>query len=424
MPILANFVTASRVRRSGANPSTDTRTNYGYPYENWDARRAGVNVSDSAALSLTAVYRAVTLIAQTLAGLPFQVFEETINDDGTEGPTRKLKTRDTAYLWRRPNPEMTHQTFWERVFADEIRGNAYVWVEKDANDAPAALWYIDRNRVVPGRTRDGVKVYEIDGYLPMIDYKAGGEIVHFPNWGGAIAGYDPIRIAPQALALNLSAEDYASRAFSTGSIPPGALTTEQELDEPQSEVIRARWESNVGGRNQGRIAVLSHGTTFQKISQDLETMQNLETRGFGLGEVERLFGLPAHLLADTDKSTSWGTGIEEQNRNLTTFNFQGHINRIQEGASDDLLVRELTNRYLRLNTAGLLRGNTLTRFQAYKLADFMTVDEKRALEEMPPLPDGRGADLLLAPGTTTLDALDTAAMGASEVQPAAAPAAP
>jgi HK97 family phage portal protein len=409
MPIFAQAITR---RQANHQVATDpgARDDYGYGY----GRRAyqGLPVSDAAALSLTAFYRGIQIIASTIAGLPFQVFQEDIAADGTELPATKIKTADTAYIWRRPNDEMGHQTLWERVIADEVRGNGYLWVEPDANFAPASIWYIDRNRIRPGRTSDGVKVYEIDGKIAMVDWKAGGNIVHIPNWGGAVSGYDPIKIAPQAIALSLTTEEYAARAFSQGAIPPGILTTEQELDEEDSNRIRARWERQYGGINLGRIAVLSHGTTFQKVSVDLEAMQNLASRGFQLGEIERLLGLPAHLLADTDKSTSWGTGIEEQNRNLTTFNFGAHINRVQQAVSDDLLVRPLTGRYLRLNQNGLLRGNTLQRFQAYKLADFMTVDEKRGLEELPPLPDGKGADLLLAPGTTTLDALDATAMAA------------
>lgn len=419
MPIIAQALDQIR-RRGGHEPATDSRTTYDQTYPELRRPYGGMPVGDRAALSLTAFYRGVAIISGTIAGLPFQIFEETLNADGSEGPTKKIKSPDTAYLWRRPNFEMTHQTLWERVIADEVRGNGYIWVEPNALAGVGAIWYLDRTRVVPGRTTDGVKVYEIDGYIPSIDWKAGGNVLHIPNWGGAISGYDPIRIAPQAIALGLSAEQYALRAFAQGSIPPGVLSTEQELDEDESNMLRARWERNYGGTNQGRIAVLSHGTTFQKVSADLEAMQNLESRGFQLGEIERLLGLPPHLLADIDKTTSWGTGIEEQNRNLNTFNFQGHINRVQQAVSDDLLVRELTNRYLRLNTNGLLRGNTLQRFQAYKLADFMSLNEKRALEELPPI-DG-GDEILLAPGTTSLDLLEQGAMAAPGPTPPPAPA--
>lgn len=384
---------ASRIRLSGQNPATKQQQ------ADWaQATRTltGATVNDMAALSLTAFYRGVLLISQTVGGLPIQVFEEEIDRDGKEGTARKLKTEDTAYLWRRPNPEMTLQSFWERVVGDEVRGNAFIFVEKDDGPEPLALWYVDRSRVRVGRTSSGVKVYEIDNELPMIDYKAGGEIVHIPNWGGALTGYDPIKIAPQAIALGLSAEEYAARSFGQGQVPPGLLSTTMQLTIEQADALADLWERKHGGvRGAGKIAVLGNGATFQKVSTGLDEMQNVEARKFSVSDMARLLGLPPFLLADMDHaSQGGGNGLEEQNRNLTTFNFQGHINRIQQAVSDDLLVRELTRRYMRMNTAGLLRGNTLQRYQAYRAADFMTTNQKLALEEMEPV---EGGDELLVP---------------------------
>ncbi len=403
---------ARRIRTSGPNPALKEKA------AEWafnPRSLTGATVSDQTALSLTAFYRGVTLIAQTVGGLPIQVFEEEVEADGSEGKTRKVKTDDTSYLWRRPNPEMTMQSLWERVAGDEVRGNGYVFVDKDDRNWSGgfgSIWYIDRNRVRVGRTKAGVKVYDVEGEeLPMLDYKAGGEIIHIPNWGGALTGYDPIKIAPQAIALGLSAEEYAARSLGQGQIPPGLLSTTGDLTEKQADALADLWErKHAGVRRTGKIAVLGNGATFQKVSTDLEEMQILGARKFTVADMARLLGLPPFLLGDIDHaSQGGGNGLEEQNRNLTTFNFQAHINRIQQAVSDDLLVRELTNRYMRMNTAGLLRGNTLQRYQAYRIADFMTINEKRALEELEPV---EGGDTVLAmTNMVPLDKLDEVAMG-------------
>jgi len=404
-----------RIRRSGANPAHKEQ---GAEWS-WGSRSlTGAVVNDAAALSLTAFYRGVALIAGTVGGLPVQVFEEETAPDGTGGPAHKIKTEDTAYLWRRPNPEMTMQSFWERIVGDEVRGNAYIFVEQGTNGQPASIWYIDRNRVRVGRTKSGVKVYEIDNYEPMIDYKQGGEIVHIPNWGGALLGYDPIKVAPQAIALGLSAEEYAARSFGQGQVPPGLLSTEMALTVEQADALADLWERKHGGvRKVGKIAVLGNGAKFQSVSTDMAAMQNIESRKFSIGDMARLLGLYPWQLGDMDHaSQGGGNGLEEQNRNLTTYNFQGHINRVQQAVSDDLLVRELTNRYMRMNTAGLLRGNTLQRYQAYRIADFMTINEKRALEEMEPV---EGGDVVLAmTNMVPLDKLEEMAMGAGGGQQA------
>jgi len=384
-----------RIRRSGTNPAT-RESPWSWPWNISQRTLSGATVSDESALSLTAFYRGVSLIARTLAGLPLQVFEETIGQDGTEGETRKLKTPDTRFLWLRPNEEMTRQTFWERIFADEVRGNAFIFVEKDEDGGPAALWYIERQRVKVGRTRDRRKVYEVDNELPMIDYKQGGEIVHIPNWGGALVGYDPVKIAAEAIALGLSAQEYAARTFSQGQTPPGVITSEASLTVAQADAIASRWERlHAGIRNMHKIAVLGNGAKFQQTSVNPGDMQLEVLRKFQVTEIARLLGLPPHLLADVERSTSWGTGIEEQNRNLLQFTFAAHINAVEQAVSDDLLVRELTNRYARLNLAALLRASTLQRFQAYALGygRWLTPNDIRALEEMEPV---EGGDQLLA----------------------------
>lgn len=425
-----------RVRRSGPNPArTDGYSAWGWPYaagigswftDTWRERTTTPAVTDASALSLTAFYRGVALIAGTVGGLPIQVFEEEIGGDGSEGETRKIKTPDTAYLWRRPNPEMTMQSFWERIVADEVRGNAFIFVVKNArgdvvqkadveSGVDWGIWYIERARVRVGRTSDLRKVYEVDGEIAMMDYSQGGEMVHIPNWGGALVGYDPIQIAPQAIALGLSAEEYAARGFGEGQVPPGVLSTDQTLNQMQADALADLWEKKHGGLDKReKIAVLGHGVTFQKIGRDLQEMQNVDSRKLTVAEMARLLGLPPFLLGDMDHaSQGGGNGLEEQNRNLTTFNFQAHINRVSQAVSDDLLRRDTSNRYMRMNTAGLLRGNTLQRYQAYRLATFMTEDEKRALEELEPM-GGAAGELLAMTNMLPIDDLGKEAMQAGQ----------
>jgi HK97 family phage portal protein len=365
-------------------------------------------VNDSAALSQTAFYRGIMLISRTIAGLPMQVFEETIAADGTESPARKIKTSDTAYLWRRPNIEMTRQAMWERVIADEVRGNGFIWVDKDADGGVAGIWWLARNRVRVGRASNGQKVYEVDNELPMIDYKQGGEIVHFPNWGDGLVGYDPVNIAAKAIALGLSAEEYARASFDDGGVPSGLLSTDQVLTQQQADAVLANWVARI---KSNRPAVLGQGVKYEQIRADAEKVQMLQLRGFQVAEMARLLGLPTHLLAAENTVSTWGAGMEEQNRQLVVLNFQGHINTFEQGVSDDLLVRELTNRYMRMNLSALLRGNTLQRYQAYRLATFMTEDEKRELEELPPK-GGAADELLSMTNMTPIDKLGEQAMAA------------
>ena len=225
----------------------------------------------------------------------------------------------------------------------------------------------------------------------MIDYKDGGEIVHIPNWGDSLVGYDPVSIASEAIALGLSAQEYAARSIAEGSVPPGILSVEMVLTPEEAAEISEAWHA----RPPNKAAVLGNGAKFQHINLEPEKLQLEQLRKFQNTQIATLLGLPPFLLGDMDHaSQGGGNGLEEQNRLLIQFNFQGHTNAVEQAVSDSLLVRELTGRYMRVSYGGLLRGTTLQRYQALRIADFMTINEKRALEELEPLPDG---DELLAP---------------------------
>lgn len=401
---------ATRVRLAGDNPALNQRAGSW----SWIGQRAssGASVSDDEALALTAVYRCVSLIATRVAGLPIHVFEERgIKPDGdaTDAITVKLKSNDTAYLWRRPNLEMSRQTFWETVVGHEILGDAFIWVDKTDTGAPFAIWYIEPERVRVGRLRRdvgqlpaGTKIYEIDGDLPMVDYVQGGEIIHVPNWGRrSLRGINPIKIAAEAIGLGLTAEQYAARFFTQDSTPNGLLSTDQTLNDVSADRLARRWDArNAGLANAHRTAVLYNGLKFQQIQVNPADAQLLEERKFQVTEIARLFGLPPHLVADVEKSTSWGAGIEEQGRALITYTLEAHINRFEQAITDALLNGELTNRYARFDLGALLRGTLLQRYQAYALGfgRWLTANKILKLEDEAPVD---GGDVLLVNAAMT-----------------------
>lgn len=414
MPILSNAI--SRLRTSGSNPALGEQRASGLA---WPARSlSGITVTDDKALGLTAVYRSVTLISTTAGGQPIHVHHEK-----ADGTAERLKTDDTRYLWGRPNREMTRQTYWETVVGHETMGDAFLFVVKDGRGRVMpksqaqpgddwGVWYVEPWRTQTGRTSDGRKIYVVDHNedAPMIDFAEGGEIIHVPNWGrNSLRGINPLSIAPAAISLGLSAQEYAERFFSQDSTPRGLLTSEQVISPEDADRIIARWERNNATLARAhRIAVLGNGAKFQPISISPEDAQLLEERRFQLAEIARLFGIPPHMLGDTERSTSWGSGIEEQTRGFLTFTLQPHINRFEQAIDDALLKREGTDRYVKFDLGGLLRPNLLQRYQAYAMGygRWLTPNDIRRDEDLPPI-DG-GDELLAAVNLVPIDQLGLA----------------
>ncbi|MGI8423573.1 MAG: phage portal protein [Chloroflexota bacterium] len=395
MPVLTE--TIRRIRRSGENPTLTERGSFPWP---WSAPSlTGVSVTDESALTLSAFHRGVTLIASGAGGLPLHILHKR-----PDGISERVETDDTKYLWLQPNPEMVRQTFWERVFADEVRGNAFIWVEKDDLSRPLHLWWIARQRVQVGRTSAGLKVYQLDNDLPMIDYKAGGEIVHIPNWGDSLSGYDIVKLAANAIALGLSAEEYAARTFSDGAVPPGILSSALPLTPVQADEIASRWHSQHGGlRNRLKIAVLGHGATFQQLSANPEQMQLEPLRKYQAGDIATLLGIAPHMLGLVDKTTSWGTGIAEMGQGFVTYTLNAHIGRVRQAIDSSLLVRELTGRYVEFDPGGLLRGSIQQQYAAHDQGikgGFVAPNDARRDLDMPPVEGGEDLLFPLNMGTT------------------------
>jgi HK97 family phage portal protein len=392
-----------RIRTNGRNPAT-TRE-FSSSWLPWNGRsHTGMTVTNEKALGLTAAYRGVTLIASLIASLPIDIYEK------RAGQRVDVAGPSNSTLWARPNPEMTRQTFWEAVVGQEVLGNGFIFVDKDSDPVNPDLWPLEAERVRVGRLKNGTKVYEVDNELPMVDYRAGGEIIHIPNWSkNGLVGYNPFTVGAESLAIGLSAQEYAARFYSQADAPPGYLTSDQVLTEAQAEQIGNRWNRLRAGLGRAhRAAVLGGGAKFLTTGFDPESSQLYEARKFGVVEVARLLGLPPHLLADVERSTSWGAGIEEQNNGLLVYTVSAHITRHEQAVDDDLLVREVSGRFMKFNLGALQRTNMLQRYQAYRLATFMTENEKRAKEDLPPM-DG-GDQLLAMTNLAPIDKLDEIAM--------------
>jgi HK97 family phage portal protein len=54
----------------------------------------------------------------------------------------------------------------------------------------------------------------------------------------------------------------------------------------------------------------------------------LETRAFQIADIARFFGVPLFLLMDSEKSTSWGTGMEQQNLSFLTYTLQPYLRKM------------------------------------------------------------------------------------------------
>lgn len=346
---------------------------------------SGINVSEKTALKVGAVWRAVNLIAGTCGSLPLHAYKQ------------NTLQRAPAQLLQNPHPDMTAFEFWETQFvAMLLWGNSYARKVRREGGQVAELHPIHPGQVRVGRSQ-GLKVFEVTNDDGSKDAFTNAEILHIPGMGyDGITGVSPIRAARQSLGMALAAEEYGARLFGSGSLMSGVLQVEQRLkSEEDADRLKRRWQQKIAGIGKAHeVAVLDGGAKFQPIGIPPGDAQFIESRRFQISEVARWFGIPPHMLFEVEKSTSWGTGIEQQSIGFVVYTLRPWLKRVEQR-----VTKEATpyGTYAKYSIEGLLRGDAKARAEFYRTMreiGVLNVDEIRELEDRPPLPDGLGQTYL------------------------------
>jgi HK97 family phage portal protein len=351
---------------------------------------AGVAVNERKSLGMPAVWRAVQILSGSLASLPLHSYRT--QDDARVPAGERSKS---ARLLRRPHPDLSPFEFWELAVCHvALWGNFYARKLVDENGDLAELWPLHPGHVQVGRAKGGQKMYKIAGEVDREGFEipyTDAEIFHIPGMGyDGVCGVSPIRAARQGIGLALAAEEYGARLFGNGSLASGILQTEQRLTEDQATTLKERWAAKAHGLdNAHEVVVLDRGATFEKLTIPPDDAQFIESRKFQIDEIARMFGIPPHMLAQVDRSTSWGSGIEQQNIGFVTYTLRYWAARFEQRVSMHLL--DVNTVYARFSLEGLLRGDTATRAEFYRAMweiGAMSTNEIRALEDLPPAEGG------------------------------------
>lgn len=359
--------------------------NYGPP------NMSGVSVNEGSALGITAVWRAVSLISATIAQLPMRTIRDTgdgqrqrvssflDNPGGPYGPT-PFEWKETV-LW--------HLLLHGNAFLAHVYGGAGQLMAL-APFHPLAVTVRtphpdDKEQPVGGKWFDA---HLDDGTFRTYDALTMTQIMG-PSLDG-IRGLSVISYHRNTLGTAIAGDRAAAKMFSAGLTVAGLVTPdEDDPDWEDAESIRTEINGAMtGNANAGEIAVINKRLKFQQMTMSAEDAQFIESRQFSIEEVARIFGVPPFELMQTEKQTSWGTGIESQQRGLGRTVLSPWATRMEQRLS-----RLLANpRFVEFDFAGLERPDPKTEIELLMLQTggkpILTVNEARAIRNLPPVPGG------------------------------------
>lgn len=391
MGILARRLAEYSETRTAPGPVEDDEA--GLPAR---STAAGVRVSARSSLQLSAVWACVRLLTNTVASLPAEIVVSI--------GTRRFVEYDRPAWLVAPDPAdptmTTAEHFAQLTTSLLLDGNFFVYVEGGV-DAPRRLLVLDPRRVEV-RVDEGRLHYPVRDERGVVVADVAPEAMLHGTWirlPGAARGLSPIDAARSGIGLGLAAESFGARFFGAGAALsfgveyPGELSPEQRTE--FSESLRRRHE---GTSNSHAIGILTRGAKFVTgLGVSNEQSQFLETRKFTVEDIAgRIFGVPPHMVGSQEPGASSYNSVEQRSLEFRQYSVLGLVRRIEDpyqrlvrvpAAIADPRARAA----FRLNIEGLARADMASRYAAYASGiekGFVTPNEARALEDLPPLEGG------------------------------------
>lgn len=367
---------------SGGHPSSDGFLSlFGF-----SGTKSGANVTALTSLQVSAVYSCVGLISDSIAMMPLNLLQAGQKNSKTKAVNHSLY----KVLSRRPNKWQTHFD-WVRMMISHVllRGNAYSQIVRGSRGQVTELIPLHPDRVTPFWAPDGTKAFYVVPLTGSPYTLFQDECHHIMNMSDdGLVGLSPVRLHAESIGLAMTTEEHAARLFSNGAQLGGLLKHPKRLSDDAYDRLRKSWaERYQGVANANKPAILEEGMTYEKLGMTSDEAQFLESRKFQRGEIASIFRVPPHMIGDTEKSSSWGAGIEVQGIGFVIYTLGTWIKCSEEALERDLLLSTEEDTYsIKYNPAALMRGDSGTRSKFYVDMvnnGLMLAEEARALEDLP-----------------------------------------
>lgn len=364
---------------------------------------SGVAITTESAMRVAVAYRCTHILAGACGNLPIDLYRRI-----GEGVREPAVGHQLRAILQRPNSWQTSSEFRKMLTAHAVlKGNGYA-LKITSRGRLLALWPLknpDRMTVVqdPVTMRLRYRWQRDNGSFLDLDQ---ADILHLRGLTlDGITGIGVLSHARQALGLSLQAEDATARTFRQGVIAGLVFTKTGTLSDEAFDRLKAQIEeNNAGVENARKALILEDDLKVDGSLMSAEDLQFLQSRQFSRSDVGMFYGVPPFMYGDTEKSTSWGSGIEAQGIGFSTFTANDWWVMWEEALQRDCLTPAeiAAGYYVRIQRQALLRADTKVRSENYAKAlqwGWMSPDEVRAMEDMNPRPDGDGGQFYDPPNT-------------------------
>lgn len=369
----------------------------------WREDGAERTVTATRAMRISAVCACVEIISSSIAVMPMFVFNE------------KTKLREDAHplgrvLWQRPNEAQTQFDFLKYSVASVLlSGSSYVWNYRNGLGE-----VVERIPIPSEMCEPFFDVARGEWFYGATDPKSGKcwrlspqDISHYRIYTtDGVHGVSVLERAAQTVRAAEYAEKYQQAVYRSGGRPSGVLQTDADLggtvaqplpdgterEISKKEVLRREWERIYGGAdNAFRTAILDHGLKYTPISATAADLQFVESKNLTVMDIARFFCIPPYKLGEGKQSYA---SNEQNNIEFCLQTLQPLVTQREQEDTTKLLLRSEREDGLRVrqNMDAMLRADAKARAEVeriYRDMGVYSVDDIRAIEDLPPVPGGK-----------------------------------
>lgn len=336
---------------------------------------ASTVVSADTALSLSAVYRAIQIIATPISKMDIKTFrfaggiEEQIQNPLFINKPSLIETRRDFLFQTVSSLATTGEAFWLKTL--------------NANGTVNSVTIIPSSSVQVRQDTFGNKLfdYSLTTSYPKAEMKTATpkEMEHIKLFSqpGVLRGMGPIQTCRDDIAAALDLRNYAANWFKNAGVPTGVLSTNMQLTSEQADEITSRWHNKQSDR---QIAVLGNGFNYDPIALSPKDALFTDVQSQMIQQIARMFGVPARLLlTGVDGTSDTYTNLSDENQVFYRHTLMAYLDAIEDAMSNCLP----RGTRIKFDYEGLFKADLATRYNAYKVGvdgGWLSSDEIRAKE--------------------------------------------
>lgn len=316
------------------------------PYIFGDALNFSGLRNQYSAMNISAVYRAVEIISDSIAMLPIKIRQlDADHYNELDSHSLNLVMKNAGYLSKYTFIKLLIQSIM-------LRGNGFAYIERAGDGTVTGLRYLPSGDVQIHYNKEKKELYYTCNYVSKKRIEPINMIHLLKNTYDGVNGVSTLTYATRSINLSNNTENSANNFFTSGCNLAGILTVQGQLNDKQRDQIRSSWNQAYSNGGAG-LAVLQGNMDYKPIQLSAAESQMLESREFNITDIARFFGISPVLLGDLSHS-SYST-IEATQNQFLLHTLNPYIVLVEEEFTRKLFKPSENNLVIDLDETALLK---------------------------------------------------------------------